>query len=65
MLVCVLSDTPWFFGSGSRQLKSRSPHSYLTAKKPMSPVWPKAHRFHTCLMFRLKVRGPSSLTLTV
>ncbi|XP_041966427.1 SH2 domain-containing protein 7 [Alosa sapidissima] len=50
------TDTPWYFGIGSRPLKSGSPHSYLPVKRSMNPVWPKAHRFHTRLMFRLKDR---------
>ncbi|KAG5273233.1 hypothetical protein AALO_G00149130 [Alosa alosa] len=50
------TDTPWYFGIGSRPLKSCSPHSYLPVKRSMNPVWPKAHRFHTRLMFRLKDR---------
>ncbi|XP_062403360.1 SH2 domain-containing protein 7 [Sardina pilchardus] len=50
------TDTPWYFGIGSRQLKTGSPHSCLPVKRSMNPVWPKAHRFHTRLMFRLKDR---------
>ncbi|XP_026058546.1 uncharacterized protein LOC113043405 [Carassius auratus] len=47
----------WSSGHCKRQHSSKSQqHNYLTRTHPMEQRRPKPHRFHSCLMFRLKER---------
>ncbi|KTG40425.1 hypothetical protein cypCar_00011575 [Cyprinus carpio] len=47
----------WSSGHCKRQYSSKSQqHNYLTRTHPMEQRRPKPHRFHSCLMFRLKER---------
>ncbi|KAF4095244.1 hematopoietic SH2 domain-containing protein homolog [Onychostoma macrolepis] len=57
---CTHQRTPtgslWTSGHCKRQHSSKSQHNYLTRTHPMEQRRPKPHRFHSCLMFRLKER---------
>ncbi|XP_059402258.1 uncharacterized protein LOC132133448 [Carassius carassius] len=57
---CTDQHTPtgslWTSGHCKRQYSSKSQLNYLTRTHPMDQRRPKPHRFHSCLMFRLKER---------
>ncbi|KAK2867352.1 hypothetical protein QQF64_023042 [Cirrhinus molitorella] len=57
---CMHQHTPtgslWTNVHCKRQHSSKLQHNYLTRTHPMEQRRPKPHRFHSCLMFRLKER---------
>ncbi|KAI7811870.1 uncharacterized protein LOC130552111 [Triplophysa rosa] len=57
---CMHQRTPtgflWNSAHILRPYISKSQHNYLTRTHPMDQRRPKPHRFHSCLMFRLKGR---------
>ncbi|KAI2648272.1 SH2 domain-containing 7-like protein [Labeo rohita] len=53
---CTPTGSLWTSGHCKRQYSSKLQHNYLTRTHPMEQRRPKPHRFHSCLMFRLKER---------
>ncbi len=58
---CPFVGSLWTSGHCKRQSSSKSQHNYLTRTHPMEQRRPKPHRFHSCLMLRLKVHGIQTL----